>query len=353
MIWKSITLMTLIDLIIISISLFSLWTIYSYRQRLARGTMTGLILSGGGLLIIGMFYFADLFVMHVLPVFISNAKAMSIMENMHLNHRWIVMLLGLSSICAGFTLTIKKLFILEDAERANQAKSEFLSRMSHELRTPLNAILGFSQLLVMDPNEKLTLNQKNSVDEIQKGGKHLLSLVDEVLDLSKIESGDLDVSIEPLEFFPLIKELMELLKPIAGERDIQLVNEITPEQGVILADRVRLKQVLLNLLSNAVKYNQKGGEVRIFSDMGRGETFRIHVKDTGAGIPEDKQAGLFEPFDRLGAEATEVEGTGVGLTITKSLVEMMGGSISFESKVGEGSCFTVEMPNGTADPAQA
>ncbi|MBC8285096.1 MAG: response regulator [Nitrospinae bacterium] len=241
----------------------------------------------------------------------------------------------------------------EEAEKANQAKSEFLSRMSHELRTPMNAILGFSQLLVNNPKEKLSPNQKENVDEIRKGGKHLLALINEVLDLSAVESGDLSISLESVAVFSIVQELAELVGPMAVQQNIQLINEVDQKAGaVVVADRMRLKQALLNLLSNAVKYNQKGGTVRIFCDAGQKETLRIHVKDTGLGMSEDQQEKLFEPFERLGAETTDVEGAGIGLTITRKLVELMGGKVFAESKLGEGSCFTVELPLGVPDQEQ-
>ncbi|MFT4580182.1 MAG: PAS domain S-box-containing protein [Nitrospinales bacterium] len=232
----------------------------------------------------------------------------------------------------------------EEAERANSTKSEFLSHMSHELRTPMNAILGFSQLLIHNSKEELTPNQQESVDEIRKAGAHLLVLIDEVLDLSKIEAGEISISLEPVSLLPLVNETMMLIEPMVSEMGIQLLNEMNQDpQVVVLADRIRLKQVFLNLLSNAVKYNKKGGTVRLFCKEGQEGTICICVKDTGLGLSEDQYSRLFEPFDRLGAEGTDTEGTGIGLTITKKLVELMGGTIGVESKLGEGSCFTVEL----------
>jgi PAS domain S-box-containing protein len=231
-----------------------------------------------------------------------------------------------------------------EAERANLAKSEFLSRMSHELRTPLNAILGFGQLLELHPDAPA---QRDHVREILGAGRHLLTLIDEVLDLARVESGNLTVSPEPVAVLPLVQECQKLLRLQAQARNIRLVDP-SPQCAVHLrADRTRLKQVLLNLLSNAVKYNREGGSVSVACLGGDGAspgTLRIRVHDTGAGLRPEQLPRLFVPFDRLDAEAQRIPGTGIGLALSKRLVELMGGQIGVESTPGAGSTFWVELP---------
>ena len=227
------------------------------------------------------------------------------------------------------------------AEVANHAKTEFLSRMSHELRTPLNAILGFAQLLEMD---ELAPNQRDSVRYIRRGGEQLLALINEVLDISRIEVGALSLSPEPVWLPDVLEEQQALMAPMAAERGVTIaVRATTAVTGHVLADRQRLKQVLLNLLSNGVKYNRTGGRVWIECREAAPGRIRIDVTDTGLGIPPDKLDRLFVPFDRLGAEQTGVEGTGIGLTLTRRLVEEMGGTLTVQSVPGEGSTFSVEL----------
>ncbi len=229
----------------------------------------------------------------------------------------------------------------EEAERASQAKSAFLSSMSHELRTPMNAILGFGQILEYD--EALDQDQQDNVHEILKAGNHLLELINEVLDLAKVESGQLSLSLEPVELCPVVEECLSLIQPLAEKRSIRIQH--SGLEGVqVRADRTRLKQVLLNLLSNAVKYNRDGGEVNLKIQPEGDDRLRMLVSDTGKGIPDDRMSELFEPFNRLDAEGSEVEGTGIGLTITRRIMELMGGSIEAESEVGVGSTFWLELP---------
>jgi PAS domain S-box-containing protein len=227
----------------------------------------------------------------------------------------------------------------EEAERANRAKDEFLSRMSHELRTPLNAVLGFAQLLQMG---SLDENEDESVKQILRGGRHLLGLIDEVLDISRISSGQLSISQEPVPVATAIREAIELVRPIAAERNIEFREEAMNGFHV-QADRQRLKQVLLNLLSNGVKYNRPGGMVSVSWEEVLGGRIRIDVTDTGPGISPEAMERLFMPFDRLGAEASGVEGTGLGLALSRALVHAMGGSLKAESVVGTGSVFSVEL----------
>jgi PAS domain S-box-containing protein len=228
----------------------------------------------------------------------------------------------------------------EEAERASQAKSEFLSSMSHELRTPMNAILGFGQLMEYDPS--LPEEHKESVGEILKAGHHLLGLINEVLDLAKVESGQIDLSVEPVELGPLVDECLSLVSTLAGKREIR-IEQADFGGAVVRADRTRLKQALLNLLSNAIKYNRDGGRVRLELQRQGAERLRILVKDTGQGVAAQRLAELFQPFNRLGAENSQIEGTGIGLTITRRIVEMMGGTVGVESEVGVGSCFWIEL----------
>ena len=239
----------------------------------------------------------------------------------------------------------------DEADRANQAKSQFLSRMSHELRTPLNAILGFGQLLEMDP---LGPQQRDSVDHILKGGRHLLGLIDEVLDIARIEAGRLRLSLEPVPVKQVVDDLRSLVRPLAAERNIRLQVE-SPDTAnfYALADRQRLNQVLLNLLSNAVKYTPDGGTVTLVCQEAPGNRARFEVSDTGPGIPPDKLGLLFTPFERLGAEASGIEGSGLGLALSKGLAEAMGGTMGVESTVGRGSTFWVELARAENPAAEA
>lgn len=228
------------------------------------------------------------------------------------------------------------------ADKANQAKSEFLSRMSHELRTPMNAILGFAQLLELD---ELTEEQEESVAQILKGGRHLLDLINEVLDISRIEAGRLNLSPEPVQASDVLAEAVDLLRPLAVERQIALHADLSgPARRHVLADRQRLKQVILNLLSNAVKYNRVGGSVTVTCTEAPGSRLHITVADTGIGIPAARLGQVFSPFERLGAELTEVQGTGLGLALSRRLLEAMDGTINVTSEAGVGSVFTVELP---------
>lgn len=230
----------------------------------------------------------------------------------------------------------------EEADRANHAKSDFLSRMSHELRTPLNSILGFGQLL---DRQAPTETQRPRVRYILSAGRHLLNLINEVLDISRIEAGTLQLSVEPVCLEEAIGEAVDLMRPLAAERTITLTANCSLETTTyVLADRQRLKQIFLNLLSNAVKYTAVQGSVTVsFSKSGTDLT-RISVRDTGAGIPVEKIARLFTPFDRLGAEQSAVEGTGLGLALCQRLVHAMHGSIGVNSTLGNGSTFWLDLP---------
>jgi PAS domain S-box-containing protein len=237
----------------------------------------------------------------------------------------------------------------DEADRANQAKSDFLSRMSHELRTPLNAILGFGQLLEMRAEDA---RDRESVEQILKGGRHLLSLINEVLDISRIEAGRLSLSPEPVLVGEAIKRVVDLARPLAGERRIELHADSSAfAERYVLADSQRLQQVLLNLVSNGIKYNREGGRVTLACHALEGDRLRVTVVDTGLGISPTLRARLFTPFDRLGVETHGVEGTGLGLALSKRLVEAMGGTIGLESVEGHGTTFWVELPE-TESPDQ-
>lgn len=236
----------------------------------------------------------------------------------------------------------------EAADKANRAKSDFLSRMSHELRTPLNAILGFAQLLQLD---ELAPEQRDSVEEIARGGAHLLSLINEILDLSTIEAGRLDLTFEEVDVGELSREVVSSLRPMAEEKRITLAVQDDADREhrwVAYADRQRVKQVLLNLVTNGIKYNEPNGSVEI-SFGSSNDNLTIAVRDTGPGITEDNMEKLFAPFERLGAETSQVEGTGLGLALTRRLVETMGGSLSVTSVLGKGSEFCVTFPVAAVD----
>ncbi len=229
----------------------------------------------------------------------------------------------------------------KEAVAANRAKSQFLSRMSHELRTPLNAILGFSQLLGMDD---LDDDQRESVGHITRAGRHLLDLINEVLDITRIDTGGLSLSLEPVDVGELVADAVSLVGPIGAERRMAVRSEREDAAAHILADRQRVKQVLVNLLANAVKYSPPGAVATVLTGRAGDGRIRITVADTGPGIPPGLLPRLFAPFDRLGAEAGTTEGTGLGLALSKALVEAMGGTIGVDSTVGVGSRFWFELP---------
>lgn len=233
------------------------------------------------------------------------------------------------------------------AEQANRAKSEFLSRMSHELRTPLNAVLGFGQFLENDP--RLDADSKEYVQVILRSGWHLRKIVDEVLDLSQIEAGRLTLSMESVRVAEVAAESLDLIVPLATERNIRTELVVDPPDLTVTADHQRLRQVLINLVSNAVKYNDDGGEAVVRARRTDGRV-SIDVIDNGLGISEEDLLRLYVPFERLSRERSEVEGTGLGLSVTRNFVDAMGGELRVTSTLGEGSRFTVLLPAGEPAP---
>jgi len=235
------------------------------------------------------------------------------------------------------------------AEKANLGKSEFLSSMSHELRTPLNAILGFAQLMESDSPEP-TPKQKRSLVQILNAGWYLLELINEILDLAQIESGKITLSLEPVSLVEVMNECRAMVEPQVSQRAIDLMFLPLESDHFVEVDRTRMKQVLINLLSNAIKYNNPGGTVTLACTLMTQDSIRISIQDTGVGLTQDQLAQLFQPFNRLGKEFGPEEGTGIGLVVTKRLVELMGGTIGVDSTVGEGTVFWIDLRLATAPP---
>jgi PAS domain S-box-containing protein len=252
-------------------------------------------------------------------------------------------LLGISEDITERTRAEKELIkSKEEAERANRAKSDFLSRMSHELRTPLHSILGFSQVLE-DNSPRLAQEEKQMLQQIRDSGGHLLELIDEVLDITRIEAGKLELFLEDVELAGILTECHHLVRAMADKKNIAI--HLKEDEGLALhTDRTRLKQILLNLLSNAIKYNQYGGSITVNSVVQPNDRVRVTVTDTGKGIPEDQQGRVFQPFARIHRKDSATAGTGMGLTISQRLVEEMGGKMGFESRPGAGSSFWFELP---------
>jgi CheY-like chemotaxis protein/anti-sigma regulatory factor (Ser/Thr protein kinase) len=237
------------------------------------------------------------------------------------------------------------------AEAASRAKSEFLSSMSHELRTPLNAILGFAQLLRRDKKEPLSERHRERVAQILTGGEHLLRLIEDILDLSRVESGNVAISIEPLSVPDVLEHVRATLEPMAVRAEVRLkIESVALDLPLILADRTRFAQILMNFGSNAIKYNRPAGSVAFRTTAPHPGHIRVTVSDTGFGIPAEKHGKLFQAFQRAGQETGSIEGTGIGLFISKRLAELMHGDVGFRSFVGEGSEFWVDMPVNDAAP---
>lgn len=232
------------------------------------------------------------------------------------------------------------------ADKANRAKSEFLSSMSHELRTPLNAILGFAQLMASDTPPP-SASQQRSLDQILNGGWYLLRLINEILDLSMIESGRVAMSREAMALTDVLRDCRAMIMPQAQKRNITLSFPSLDQPFYVHADLTRVKQVVINLLSNAIKYNRAGGSVLVECKP-HGERVRLSVRDTGNGLRSEQLAQLFQPFNRLGQEAGVEEGTGIGLVVTKQLVELMGGTLGVESEIGVGTLFWIELAASSA-----
>ena len=229
------------------------------------------------------------------------------------------------------------------AEAGSAAKSEFLSSMSHELRTPLNAILGYAQLLQRDKKEPLSPRHRERVDQLLKGGEHLLRLIDDMLDLSRIEAGGVSISTEPVSVVEVLDEVRRTLESMAARTGITI--DVVGAPATVAADRMRFAQILMNLGSNAIKYNRPNGKVTfVVSPAPRNDRVRVMVSDTGIGIAADKHPKIFQPFQRAGQEMGPIEGTGIGLVISKRLSELMDGEVGFRSDPGSGSDFWIDLP---------
>lgn len=251
-----------------------------------------------------------------------------------------VLVLGLLRMLVGVNARLVE--ARNEAELANSAKSRFLSSMSHELRTPMNAILGFAQLLDMNLKDKGT---KDNVREIIHAGDHLMHLINELLDLSRIESGKIEMSPEQVSLSSLVDEVLQLTRTMAEDRGVQVIDQVAEQTALqAWADTQRLKQVLLNLVSNAIKYNQEQGLVKLEAELQGDTRLRVSVTDTGSGLTREQVSGLFEPFHRMSENRRVIEGTGLGLVISQELMHLMDGKIGVESEPGQGSTFWIDIP---------
>lgn len=233
----------------------------------------------------------------------------------------------------------------DEAIQFSKAKSEFLSQMSHELRTPLNAVIGFSELLLTDTVHSLTHQQREQIDEILSAGTHLLELINEILDLSYIERGIMQIELQDIDINSVIQETLLLIVPLAQQREIIIENQVPPNNTVpVKSDKKRLKQVLINLISNAIKYNKLKGSITLSLDASSSDKVSVSISDTGVGMSNDQLEKIFDPFYRANHGGKFVEGAGIGLTVTKGIVDAMKGTIAVESKLDEGSRFTLELP---------
>jgi signal transduction histidine kinase len=231
------------------------------------------------------------------------------------------------------------------AQAANRAKTEFLSHMSHELRTPLNAVMGFAQLLQIDESDPLSPNQRRRVALIHEAGDHLLQMISELLDLTRIESGQLALDCTEVQLPALLAECMDMLHPLADAASVRLLPIEARESLTVHADATRLRQVVLNLVCNAIKYNRPEGTVRVLAESAT-DGVRVQVIDTGVGISQAQLPTLGEPFNRLDHRHSAIEGTGIGLAVTRGLIQLMSGRLDVESTLGEGSTFSVFLPEG-------